>query len=239
MRISTVLSRILLVRFGVFLAPQWMYLPSKGYVGGVNSFGVALKETRPGWRHAGLVTYDSKLKTLRLLHLADHYCFENSPVTPDYILFPNNNFNLGEIEYLSERALRLWEANGNAIAYGLDYDGSPAFDANMKFMGAGGRGLTCATFVLAFMARCGFAVADPASWNARSDDKKFQEVIFNYLAPHLTAEQRARMGAAVGNAARFRPEEVVACFSHYDTVPFRFIPAQLWGREVLRETNMT
>lgn len=213
-------------------------MPSKQYAGDVGVFGVALRQTRPGWRHAGLVVRASEKDKLRLLHLADHYCFQNEELTERYTIYSNSNFNLGELEYLSERALRLWDVNGAKIAYGLDYDGSQAFDTGMKFVGSAGRGLTCSTFVLAFLARCGFPVVDTESWLPRSDDEVFQSAIFAHLRTRLDGEQAKRMEDAVGNAARFRPEEVVACFSHYDDSPFSFNAAKRWGREVLNEAGM-
>lgn len=200
---------------------------------------MALLQTRPGWRHAGLVVRSADQKSLRLLHLADHYCFQNDELTDVYTVYPNTNFNLGELEYLAERALRLWDVNGSKVAYGIDYDGSQAFDRNMKFVGDSGRGLTCATFVLAFLARCGFGIIDASSWLPRGDDEKFQAVIFGHLRARLDEAQAKRMEQAVGNAARFRPEEAVACFSHYDADPFVFNVAQRWGREILSEAGMT
>lgn len=224
---------------GVCQPQAWFNQPKRIYAGKVGVLGVALRETRPGFRHAGLVIYDTEKKSHRLLHLADHYKFQNDQLGDAYQVYPNGNFTLGEVEYLAERAKRLWDVNGPKIAYGLDYDGKPVFDEHMKFMEKDGVGLTCATFVLAFFTRCGFPIADVASWVPRTKDADFQQAIFDYLRPRLDVDQLARAQRSIGNAPRFRPEEVIACFSHYDVNPGAFDEAQLWGCSVLREANMT
>lgn len=223
---------------GVCQPQVWFDWP-RNYAGKVETLGVALKETRPGYRHTGLVIYDRAKKAHRFLHLADHYSFRNEQLSPEYFIYPNETFSLGEIEYLAERAQKLWETNGPKIAYGLDYDGKNVFDDQMKFLGADGMGLTCATFVLAFFAKCGFPLADVTSWLPRANDAFFQQAIFDYLKPRLDEDQLARAEKSVGTAPRFRPEEVTACFVNYNIGPTLFAEAQLWGLAVLKEAKMT
>ncbi|MBA6043790.1 hypothetical protein [Pseudomonas lactis] len=211
---------------------------TRPYAGSVDVIGIALKEVRPGGRHTGLVFYDREKKSKRFLHLAWHYMFSNEELGSDYFIYPNSNFNLGEVEYLAERAQRLWDVNGPKIAYGLDYNGQRVFDEDLKFIDRDGAGLTCATFVLAFFERCGFPVAELSSWLPRKSDDAFQKWVLDALSCKLTPEQYARAVAAVGIAPRYRPEEVVACFSHYDVDPINFPDAQVWGCAVLKEANM-
>lgn len=223
---------------GVCLPQAWVVSPKLKYAGSVDLIGAALNEFNSGYRHAGLIFFDRKTKTRRLLHLADHYKFKNEVPGATYRIFPNDNFSFGEAEFLAERAQRLWDVNGAKIAYGLDYQGEVVFDENMKFVDEDGLGLTCATFLLAFFDRCGFPIAEINSWLPRANDAIFQESIFNYLRPHLNKEQFERAKNAVGKAPRYRPEEVVACFSHYDDKPSSFQNAQVWGCAVLRESKM-
>lgn len=218
---------------------SWCKKLTRGYAGAVDILGVALKEVRPGARHAGLVFYDRDKQSKRFLHLAWHYQFTNDELESDYFIYPNNSFNLGEVEYLAERAQRLWDINGQKIAYGLDYNGARIFDDELKFLGQDGAGLTCATFVLAFFERCGFPVAELASWLPRKSDASFQQWVCDTLKARLNEEQYERAMNSIGNAPRYRPEEVVACFSHYDVDPIGFPDAQVWGCAVLKEANMT
>lgn len=189
-------------------------------------------------RHAGIVVSNLTEKNLRILHLAGHYSFKNDVCDNSYALIPNRNFSQGELDYLAEKALRLWEKNGNKIAYGLDFDGSDPFDLDLKFMGDEGRGLTCATFVLAFLRKCGFPILDVDSWEFRPEDEAFQELVYNSYVRRLSAEQADRMKVSVGKAARFRPEEVAACFCRYDEDLIEFSQGQQLGREILAELNM-
>lgn len=200
-------------------------------------------ETRPGSRHAGIMVDLPELGGKIFLHLAWHYCFFKDPIPPNCFAYPNTTFSRDEQEYLAERVARLWEKNGNKVAYGLDYDGTPAFDHNGIFDGSGGRGLTCATFVLDFLSSCGFRICNVESWVFRPEDEKFQIFIFDQLAKRLCAPedeaQLRRVEASVGKAARFRPEEVIACFTRYEDEPIDMQAAQFWGYEVLNESGMT
>lgn len=139
--------------------------------------------------------------------------------------------------------MRRWRKNGNKVAYGLDYDGTPAFDSNDQFDGSEGRGLTCATFVLDFLADCGMQICDVSSWVYRPDDGKFQQWVYGALSDRLGApeyaDQLARVKRSVGTAPRFRPEEVAACFGRYEDDPIAMPPAQFWGFEVLHESGMS
>lgn len=224
---------------GVCRQLNFKVLRKRLYVGEIKTFGVVLKETYPGYRHAGVVVSSLSGGGLRVLHLAGHYEFSNDEFDDTYALIPNCNFSQGELDYLAEKAMRLWEKNGANIAYGLDFDGSDPFDLDLKFMGDDGRGLTCATFVLAFLRKCAFPILDVESWKFREEDEKFQKIVYNHYAQKLTEEQAARMKASVANAARFRPEEVVACFSHYDEDLIDFKQGQKFGTEILTELSMS
>lgn len=228
---------------GVCLNREWRVSPSRSYRGDVSIFGIALIETQPGSRHTGIVVEAPQLGGKRFLHLAWHYAFLNDAVEPGYSEYSGDNFTDEEREYLAERVIRRWERNGSKVAYGLDYDGTPAFDNADMFDGRGGRGLTCATFVLDFLASCGFAICDVGSWRFRSEDRKFQQFVYDALSRRLVGhenqDQLKRVKASIGNAARFRPEEVAACFVRYDNDPIQMLPAQFWGHEVVAEANMT
>lgn len=225
---------------GVCRQLKYKALSKRLYAGEVKTFGVVLKESHPGYRHAGVVVSTSPRGALRILHLAGHCDFSNDEYDNTYTLIPNCNFSQGELDYLAEKALRLWDKNGNDIAYGLDFDGTDPFGFDLKFMGDDGRGLTCATFVLAFLRKCGFPLLDVGSWKFRAEDEKFQQLVFDHYTRKnaLTDEQVVRMKASVGNAARFRPEEVVACFSHYDEDLIGFDQGQKFGMEILNELSM-
>ena len=242
MLISRILARIQSDFCGVCLYRDRRVTLSRSYKGDVDTFGVALMETRPGSRHAGLIVDMPELGGKRFLHLAWHYMFLNDSIPQGCQTYGNDSFTKDEQDYLAERLLRRWKRNGNKVAYGLDYDGTPAFDSHDDFDGSEGRGLTCATFVLDFLSSCAFHICEVETWKFRPEDEKFQQFIFEQLSNRLCivedAEQLARVKKSVGHAARFRPEEVVACFARFEDELIPMPPAQFWGYEVLHESKM-
>lgn len=199
-------------------------------------------ETRPGSRHTGIIVNVPALGGKRFLHLAWHYTFLNDEIPEGCYFYGNETLSKGEQEYFSERLIRRWEKNGNKVAYGLDYDGTPAFNSLDEFDGSEGRGLTCATFVLDFLGECGLHICDVPTWKYRPEDGRFQQFVYDVLSSRLCApedaEQLERVKRSVGIAPRFRPEEVAACFVRYEDDPVGMPPAQFWGHEVLYESGM-
>ena len=198
-------------------------------------FGVAFKEVQPRWHHAAIIFSEADGKDLRLLHLGGHYDFANDAYDPTYKMVLCPDFDELELQLLAEQARRMWKKTGKRIAYNFDYDGSGAFDLDLSFLAADGRGLTCATFVLAFFVRYGHQIVDATSWKFRPEDRRWQQIIFDALKSKLSPEHAARMFDNIGAAARFRPEEVVGCVNRYEGEPIGFAQGAQHGLDFMTE----
>lgn len=222
---------------GVCPRLEFRTLPDTSFFGKVESFGVAFREFQPGWNHAAIAFTDVDSSDLRILHLAGHYDFRNDQIEPGYHLVPCTDFSTDELDLLAELARRMWKQAGNGIPYNFDYDGTAAFDIDLAFMSDDGRGLTCATFVLAFFHLYGYTLLDIDSWKFRPEDLKWQEVIFKHLEKNLSVEHADRMKANIGTAARFRPEEVIGSVNRFKGEPIHFERARVIGREFMSELH--
>lgn len=212
-------------------------MPDTSFLGDVKVFGVAFREFKPGWNHAAIVFTDIGSSDLRMLHLAGHYDFRNDLIEPEYQLVPCTDFSTDELDLLAELARRMWQQPDSKIPYNFDYDGSQSFDIDLKFMADEGRGLTCATFVLAFFHLYGYALLDISSWRFRPEDLRWQKDIFRYYDGKLEVEHANRMKANVGSAARFRPEEVIGSVNRFVGVPIHFDRGRLIGAEFMNEIH--
>jgi hypothetical protein len=125
--------------------------------------------------------------------------------------------------------------NEHSIPYGLDSQGSCFDRATGDFIPPPiGKGLTCATFILAVLRSLAFAPALEESWPVREDDEEFGRQTVADLEEdqadpeHVTAVRRDIC------AQRFRPEEVVAATIHPSGEwPVGFAPAAALAQEIL------
>lgn len=127
------------------------------------------------------------------------------------------------------------------LPYAVRYEGG-AFDAegNLQLVSARGRGLTCATFVLALCERINLRLLDLATWPTdRAGDAAWHEAIVKELErdiakrgnhpedlDHLEAVRRERP------CARYRPEEVVAGVFLREEHPVPFLTAEPLGAQI-------
>lgn len=211
--------------------------PEPSFFGDVDVFGVAFREFQPGWHHAALVFSVIGEPGLRLLHLGGNYDFRNDPIEEGYQIVPCPDFTPDELDLLSVQASRLWKQTGKDIPYNFDYDGTQAFNIDLSFLSEGGRGLTCATFVLAFFNLYGYRIVDVPSWQFRPEDVRWQQLMFRHLEAQLGPEHAARMKANIGTAARFKPEEVVACVNRFVGEPIIFERGKRLGRMFMMELH--
>lgn len=94
------------------------------------------------------------------------------------------------------------------IPYGVDFT-HDAFDRDtgVWLHGPTGRGLTCASFVVAVLAAAGFSFLDVATWSAREDDKPWVEKICGLLESNGAPEQAEHIRKNE-RGIRLRPAEV-------------------------------
>lgn len=205
-------------------------------IGAVEIFGAAIHQTRnPEQRHAAIVFKDRAKKNLSLLHLAWHYDLRCEHVNDSYRPVPMHHFDEEELQLFAEQASRIFEENSAGIPYGMEYTGAAVFGGDLKFIGLPGAGLTCATFLLGFFDTLGFDVIDLDSWQSRPDDTVWQNNIVAALEQNLDPDDAAVQRKAVGQAFRFRPEEVVGSVGIYSSEPLSFETCTAVGARLLAE----
>lgn len=210
-------------------------LPEHKILGDVDVFGVAIMPTSDSSRHAAIVYHDRDLRRFSVLHLAWHYDLRNEPYAKKYMCVPCVNFEVEELEYFAEHASRISSQNiRKGIPYGISYSGAAVFNGQQEFIDEAGAGLTCATFILAFFKDLGFEILDLESWVVRDDDKDWQQMIYSEILKRDPAKAQS-IKAELGNAFRYRPEEVVASVGAYDNSAIAFSEATALGLVLLRE----
>lgn len=205
-------------------------------IGDVDSFGVAILEVTPEQRHAAIVFREQRAAGLSVLHLAWHYVLRVDPHTSKYRCVPCKYFDPEELDFFAEHAARIFDANKeNGIPYGFGYTGGGVFNGDLSFIDKPGAGLTCATFLLAFFNNLGFEILDIQSWQNRPDDEQWQRNIFDHLRSHLDEVSAPTVECLIGQAYRYRPEEVVGAIGSYQDSPLSFTQAVSIGQQLLAE----
>lgn len=136
------------------------------------SIGTILLSTEPGNWHSGFI-FRSGDKSLRFAHLAFHLSLCNDPVGSDLGNSLYFEFSVDEEQqlFLAATLEQIVEDNQGKIPYSVEHDGINYFSEEGIWKGtAPGLGLTCATFVTAFLARYGYQILDYSTWGDRSGD---------------------------------------------------------------------
>lgn len=173
----------------------------------VEHVGLAIQPVEGGNLHSGLL-YRLAGREPRILHLAFHHRLEDDVAAEP---FRWSQLGLDEDNKIVLAVLlsRIAAAD-QPISYGFDARGI-CFDPTSGNIlpSPPGKGLTCATFIVAVLQTYGHILIDSASWPERDEDKNWQEWILRILERHATAEHVEAVRQDVG-AARFRPDEIVA-----------------------------
>ena len=163
----------------------------------------------PDILHCGIFFVDTRgPDNVMLLHLKFHHDLACEAPPPEY-LWVELTIPTERARVLARfcRAIEKRYPDGR-FPYGLKHDG--AFDDSGQYLSNEGKGLTCATFVLAVFAKQGVHLVDSAGWVSRKDDKAAQTKLVDLLikvgaeASHVDAV-RKEIGCV-----RFRSEEVAA-----------------------------
>ena len=182
--------------------------------------GVSAKAVDTDQLHCGIL-YKLDDAPVRMAHLAWHFDLRDEAAPSDYFW---TEVNLDET---NRRVLAAFASvigsNEGGIPYGLDAAGA-AFDR-----GTGeyidppiGKGLTCATFVVAVFGSYGFDLLNEDSWPNRECDTAWQEkIVGNLQANGASAEHIDAIRSDIG-AKRFRPEEICRRFAGMADWPVQF-----------------
>lgn len=174
--------------------------------------GVAIKRGDFGL-HCGLLYRWGD--EVRLLHLAFHHLLCDQPPDLSYLwaVVPED-----ELDVYNARAFAAWakvvgEA-GASIPYGFNMDGLVLDEQGQLLPSPVGRGLTCATFVLALF-RC-FQIKAPAAvetWPTREEDAVWKSSIIALLKARNADPEHIQALESETLQARFRPDEVIGSVS--------------------------
>ncbi|MCC0045722.1 MAG: hypothetical protein H6903_08470 [Rhodobacteraceae bacterium] len=203
-------------------------------MGGDFIFGLGIKEIDANQRHCGVI-YRPDAEVVRFLHLAFHFDLRDEALNGTYWWAPSG---LDPENQLVLAALANVIAEGHpSIPYGFDMDGLIFDKATGALLPAPpGRGLTCATFVLAMLQTYGFEPILSRSWEVRHEDEQWQDQILAYMQERGASPEHLDAIRSAESNKRFRPEEVVGTAAQQvDEWAIEFERAQLLAAEVLRD----
>lgn len=196
---------------------------------------VAIKETGAEQRHTGIVYRNDSNKTM-LLHLAFHHMLRHDE------LVDGNSFYFAQVDLDPDNQTviaafaELFGNRAPKIPYGFDASGIVIDDQGQVGGLELGKGLTCATFVLAFFRRFAFEVINVGTWPKREDDEVWQKKMIKWMSAYGAGGDHIAALEKNGLAARFRPEEVVGAVAEgVDSWPVRFENALKFAEEVLAD----
>lgn len=195
--------------------------------------GVAIGTPNPDntrQRHVGLI-YRVADSGPRFCHLAWHFMLEDEPLPADYFWGSSGLDPVNKV-FMAAYVASL-KQNASDVPYGIDYGGIYFDDQGCYIVQPLGRGLTCATFILAVFARNGFDLVEVENWPERPDDVEWQQQIIGALTHRASREHIEAVKQNVG-AKRFRPEEVAAGVISENT-PLDFSAARVLVQEILHD----
>ncbi|WP_283966822.1 hypothetical protein [Tritonibacter sp. AK171] len=194
--------------------------------------GLAIKNIAGDQNHCG-VLYRLDSGEIRMLHLAFHYDLRDEKLKPDYLCAPAG------LEFENQLVVAAYAsaiANSKpSIPYGFDANGMIFDDESGELLEApAGKGLTCATFVLALFRTLGFEPLDEETWPTRDEDKQWQDQIMQAMMDAGASQNHIDAVINNGQSRRFRPEEVVGTsVTSYEEWAIGFDRAKVIAQEVL------
>lgn len=172
-----------------------------------------------------------------VIHLGYHNYLKIDPYDNSFKILNFSNLDSFLQEVLVEQIIAIARVNykDQKIPYSILFsDNEIYFNDDLSYKsGNNGKGLTCATFVLAVLKRLSLPIAAIETWpnNRPEDIKWFDSALLNlydYIykrfpnqLPHV-AQQYAQKKQHAAHLRRFRPEEVAACAPLYFDRPLNF-----------------
>ena len=171
--------------------------------------GVAIRITRYGTTHIGVLHRGDDTVPPLLLHVGWHFQFDNDSSANEY-LWIELDIPIDRQKSIAAMCRKVWRNyQETGFPYGLKhcttFDFTGTVRSNPSYLG-----FTCATFVLAIFESCYVKLIDKDSWQGRPEDAEWQKQILALLA--ATGAEKAHVEAVQGQIGteRFRPEEVAA-----------------------------
>jgi hypothetical protein len=197
----------------------------------------------PKQLHVALI-YRTEGGEHNLIHLGWHHQLRHEPWNNEYHWVGVQGIDEEVQETFADWAIIVsTKACEHPIPYSIIFSPDRTFDTSGQFIsGTDGRGLTCATFLLALFSDFSIPIADRETWPAGREvdvawadrilkaledylEKRFPDYRPQWLLQH---EQRRML-------RRYRPEEVAACGHHYRGTPVHFDVASRSGADFCRK----
>jgi hypothetical protein len=175
---------------------------------------VAIKTAREGQLHVGIAFRESE-EVCALLHLPWHRRPLRGQLDTTFFWVQHSIDPLRLYAILAFCDL-VHQRNPGGVPYGFDAP-NDCFDrqTGQSLLGPSGRGLTCATFVLAIYQAVGICLLEFELWPARQNDISWQQGIIEDLQRSIGGADAAHIEVVregIG-AIRVRPEEVAGASS--------------------------
>jgi hypothetical protein len=204
-----------------------IHRPSEKSINSLDRFGVAIKAIGSNQRHIGMI-YKAQSQ-VRMCHLAFHLDLRDEPAAPSYF-WAELGLDEANRKLLAAECARL---AGNRIPYGLAEQGISFDRTTCRYIPRpAGNGLTCATFVMAFLKAFGYPLLEEGSWPSRDEDVEWQRMIIDRVeAAGASVEHISGMEKDLG-ARRYRPEEVAGAATR-SSYPVCFAEASVLAAQIL------
>ncbi|MED5597190.1 hypothetical protein [Janthinobacterium sp. P210006] len=193
-------------------------------------------------RHAGFVVRSDDGR-LWLFDLAWHNIFRQTEITHEYAYLVSDFLDPFEANAVIGFLANLYNENKGRLPYSINYEDGEYFDATTGqcLKTELGQGLTCATFVLAVLARYGIELIDISTWPKTEENKQWQEQILKKLIdttrPPDTIDTFLTQFSMVGSVPRVRPEEAVGAASCFQEEALHFNVVSPAAAKVVEELN--
>jgi len=184
----------------------------------------------PQQRHVGII-YRVDDSGPRFCHLAWHFKLVDEPLPVNYCWGASGLDPVNKVVMAAYVALL--KQNASDVPYGIDFSGVYFDDQGHYIVQPIGRGLTCATFIMAVFIRYGFELVNMESWPERPDDIEWQQQVIKVLTGYASPEHVEAVSRNVG-ARRFRPEEIAAGVIS-ENIPLDFSVAHALAQEILHD----
>jgi hypothetical protein len=204
-------------------------------------FALAIKaDKRHDQRHTGIIYRDRATPGAPpiLLHLERHHRLTSGEVPRGYhwIDPPGIHPVLAVLfARLCSKIANNYGPGGRLLEYAFRYDDGRFDKTTGALASANGKGLTCATFVLAVFASYAFPLLRVEEWQEREGDREWREKIIGWMKGCMDeAHLAAIRDESNTGCARFRPEEVVAASASRDR-PAGFAYSEELGKRIVEK----
>lgn len=188
-------------------------------------------------KHVGILLHldDGEV---RLCHFAWHADLRNEPantVAAGRYVWGNSSLDIYNKRFLASNFNHISTANANSLPYGLDASGACLDENNTFFPIPLGKGLTCATFIVAVMRSLGYPILQEETWPVGTEaDQRWAEQVVSDLTTHKAPQAHIdEVRKDLVNISRFRPSQVAGALGSVTTSPASHEEAERLSQEIL------